>query len=297
MIAFRRPKETKALLDVLAQVPDLAVTVFVDKARTEPDKGRRRDVMEVIHESNARILEVLEPGVALGCRRSVESAVTTFLNEHGSGLILEDDLVPSFDFFDFGFWALREFVNTNAMMVSGRNELTTEVALRQGFEITTGGTWGWGTWLESWEKYSPTISAPTSENLSELSSWLKNLDPLTWNFLTAGLDAVNRGTLDTWDFQWAMSRLQNNGVSVNSPINLVENVGNSTQSTHNRMLRLDTFKLSPARWAPPPMTTLANGFLWPNEQYVGRKKPILETLTRVQAVARAKIIAAVDRTS
>ena len=266
----------------------MSVTVFVDKASTNADKTNRKEVWEVVQESKATISDVLEPRVALGCRGSVESAVTTFLNQYGSGLILEDDLIPSIDFFDFGFWALEEFVNTNAMMVSGRNEFTTEVALRQGFEITTGGTWGWGTWLESWEKYDPSISAPAQENLSELSLWLKNLDPLTWKFVVAGLDSVKRGRLDTWDFQWAMSRLQNNGVSVNAPFNLVENVGNSTQSTHNRMLRLDPFKLSEHRWAPPPKGELVNDFLWPNEQYARRKKPILETLTRVQAIARAK---------
>lgn len=293
MIAFRRPKETKDLLDILASVPDLSVTVFVDKANADSDLRYRRDVMEVVRNSRARISEVLEPSGPLGCRRAVESAVNSFLNQYGSGLILEDDLVPSLDFFKFGFWALDEFANTNAMMVSGRNELTTGTALRQGFEITTGGTWGWGTWLSSWEKYDPAISAPTLETMSDLSSWLKNNDRLTWEFLVAGLGSVNRGKIDTWDFQWAMSRLQNNGVSVNAPFNLVENVGNSAQSTHNRLSRLDPFKLSRNRWAQPPQRDRVENFFWPNKEYTRRKKPILETLTRAQAVARAKFLKSV----
>lgn len=291
VIAFRRPDETKFLLDRLSKISNLSVTVYVDNSRDFLIQRLRQEVLEVVDGTAANVIDIISPSEPMGCRRSVETAITEFLGKHGQGLVLEDDLVPSDDFFEFAFWALREFRGTNAMMISGRNEFSTLGARKRGYEITTGGTWGWGTWVESWEKYNSDIGIPSVEELSDLSMWLKSHDRLTWSFICAGVRLVESGKIDTWDFHWAMSRLQNGGVSINAPTNMVENVGHTKQSTHNTFRRKDPYKIADANYTTKDVVgNGAQGLLWPSKEYLLRPKSKFDVLAKSAAIIRSLML-------
>lgn len=291
VIAFRRPDETKQLLDILANRPEIKVDVFVDRPSTEADEDARSQVVEIASSSRASIINIDEPRDPLGCGGAVATAVSSFLARHGQGLILEDDLLPSDPFFDFGFWALDEFARSNALMVSGRNEFPTAAAMNRGYEITTGGIWGWGTWGWAWDKYDHQIKAPEKLEMSKLSSWLMENDPLTWHFLIAGISLVDAKKIDTWDFQWAISRLQNNGVSINAPLNLVENRGHTSKSTHNLLRSRDKFRSSDSIPRLEKNLEIDKNNLWPSLDYIKRPRALGESLVKYATVARGHYFA------
>ena len=291
VIAFRRPDETKQLLDILAKRPEIKVDVFIDKPSKNADEEARSQVLELASSSRASIINIDEPMNSLGCGGAVETAVSSFLARHGQGLILEDDLFPSTSFFDFGFWALDEFARTNALMVSGRNEFPTAAAMNRGYEVTTGGIWGWGTWDWAWGKYDPQIKVPEKHEMSKLSAWLMEKDPLSWHFLLAGIALVEAKKIDTWDFQWAISRLQSNGVSINSPVNLVENRGHTSKSTHNVLRSRDKYQLSDAILRLEQNLGINNNNLWPSLDYVRRPKALVEALVKSATVVRGNYYA------
>ncbi len=94
--------------------------------------------------------------------------------------------------------------------------------------------WGWATWRRVWNKYDVQIESwPKIKREGNLKKIFKNTkDVYYW---TSIFNNVYANKIDTWDYQWTLTCLINNFLSVMPSVNLITNIGFSqNDSTHTR---------------------------------------------------------------
>jgi hypothetical protein len=168
----------------------------------------------------------------LGCGIRVKSGLDWAFQKIEQAIILEDDCLPDLSFFRFCNELLERYRNDERVMqISGSNFLFG----RQGFEESYYFSsyplgWGWATWRRAWNHFD-----------FEMRSWSSGLNrfidkfekPSERAFWKATYDDL-RGRLDIWDYQWALTCIDRDGLCVTPATNLVENIGFGAGATHTK---------------------------------------------------------------
>lgn len=241
VIAYRRPNLTAALLRRLGEVyPGSQIWVFVDGPRGSDDAEAVRAVEAVVSafvdRTGARAK--FSPN-NLGCRQGVTAAIDWFFGQVDRGFILEDDCFPHSDFFRLGNFVLETYRDDfRVAQFSGRRQVPA-VRSRSGptpaFEFDyLGSTWGWATWASRWKYFDRELAHLGSLRSHERLVALHRLMPVRMAEIIRGYEAVAEGTLDTWDYPWAVSRLLRGGLSAVPAANLVVNRGYGDGATHTK---------------------------------------------------------------
>lgn len=235
MLVFNRPEETQRVFDAVKAARPARLYVAADGPR-----NHRPTDMDLSNRTRAVVSQVDWPcevrtlfrSQNLGCGPAVSSAISWFFEQEEMGIILEDDCLPSEDFFRFCREMLLHYKNDERIMqICGSN-------FQRGIKRGDGSyyfsmfsfIWGWATWRRAWEKYDFELNH--IETAAEL-----NLDYYTthralkryWRqiFLYSKKKAFN-----TWDYQWGLTILKHKGLCAVPNMNLVTNIGNTDNSTH-----------------------------------------------------------------
>lgn len=238
IVAFNRPDRVEALIEVLRDIRPTQVFLAVDGPRpghgSDGDLvGRTRKAAELIDwpcQVQTRFLTE-----NLGCGRAVSSAINWFFSIVDRGIILEDDVLPSPEFFDFCAELLERYRDDSRVFaISGCNFVPTGIPTQDAsyrFSALTH-VWGWATWRRAWEHYR-----------FDMRDWRSRL-PLgrRWKamggdiggfaYWTAVFDWMRWGRIDTWDYQWTLAQMASGGLTATSNANLVDNVGFREDATH-----------------------------------------------------------------
>lgn len=159
----------------------------------------------------------------LGCRRGVVAAIDWFFAHEPEGIILEDDVVPSSDFFRYCAEMLDRYRDVpRVMMVSGTNQLGAGVASSQYFFSSLGSIWGWASWRHAWRRYDGDMIGWNDALVGELG---RRHGAATARYLRHIFDFHRKHDVDTWDTQWMYTIQANNGLAVMPEANLIRNVG------------------------------------------------------------------------
>ncbi|XDD51557.1 glycosyl transferase [Leptospira sp. WS92.C1] len=167
----------------------------------------------------------------IGCRLAVSKGIDWFFENEEEGIILEDDCLPSEDFFRFCSIMLNEYRNhTRIMHISGTNFIPfiDKTEKRNIYFSRYPQVWGWATWRRAWKEY---LRDPDIWNQEAISPW-KNSPTQVQRFWKQHFGKAYAGNIDTWDFQWVYTLNILNAFAINPPINLVQNIGFGIQSSH-----------------------------------------------------------------
>ncbi len=177
-----------------------------------------------------------------GCGIGVSGAISWAFEKEDKMIIIEDDCVPSFSFFDFCNEMLWKYAaDPRIMHISGtRWNEEFEIKDCDYFYTKFGHIWGWATWKRAWQLYDYTMSDyPLFLEKKILNIALCNNAPLIkrWKFLFDHIYHLEKK--HTWDYQWQYAIFKHNGLSINSVKNLVTNIGeggthSSDDDMHNR---------------------------------------------------------------
>ena len=152
MIAFNRPEKTRRVFEAVTAAAPRRLYLAADGPRADVPSDRQRC------EQTRRVLEDvtwpcevtrLYQSDNLGCKRGVGAAIDWFLAHEESGVILEDDCLPTPDFFRFCAELLDLYRDApEVMMIGGHNPLGTwDRSLSDYlFSRRTTPIWGWATW-------------------------------------------------------------------------------------------------------------------------------------------------------
>lgn len=169
----------------------------------------------------------------LGCKAAVSSAIDWFFSNVDEGIILEDDILPSSDFFEFCESMLARYRDNEMIAhISGFNVLGSWRNRKQSWHFSHFGMiWGWATWKRSWKKYD--VGMKTWSDSSVQQRILQTYFPRRYRAARKLLyDNLYSGKIDTWDYQWTFARLLMEGYSVIPSVNLTMNIGFSEDATH-----------------------------------------------------------------
>lgn len=237
LLAFNRPEKTQRVFDAVRAAAPSRLYLAADGPRTDVPSDadsceRTRRVLDAVDWPCA-VRRLYQPN-NLGCKRGVGGAIDWFLAHEESGIILEDDCLPTPDFFWFCAELLERYRNDpEVMMIGGYNPFGTWDDSGTSYVFNRSAPfWGWATWRTAWARYDPAmIRWATPDGRALVRSRMR---PAAYRVARQRFDKVYDGRLDSWGFAWTFAILLHDGVSVWPTRNLVTNIGFDSEATHTR---------------------------------------------------------------
>ena len=167
LLAYNRPKETKIIIDYLIKLKVNQIYISIDG----PKKNSRDQILSqelnFIIKSYKKI-KINKLNKNFGCKIAVEKGIKWFFKNVESGIILEDDCIPSKSFFVFCDKLLIKYKNSNVKVISGNNFLNNNIKIKEHYYFSRfNHCWGWATWKRAWLLYD-SKNEKTGKNLKKL---------------------------------------------------------------------------------------------------------------------------------
>jgi hypothetical protein len=234
---YNRPKHTQKTLDSLvrnglASRSDLFI--FSDAPRSESAAQDVQDVRQLVSGAGGfRSITITERKKNLGLANSVIDGVTQVCKKFGRVIVMEDDLLTSADFLSFMNEALERYAREpRVFSISGFN-----FALRppegygyDAFSSYRSSSWGWGTWLDRWQKADWDVIGYETFRADRKRRQLFNRGG---DDLAGMLDMQMAGQLDSWAIRWAYTHFSCAGLAMLSTSAKVYNIGLDGSGIHS----------------------------------------------------------------
>jgi len=236
LLIFNRPELTERIFQAIAEARPRTLYVVGDGPRPDrPDEAdrcqRARRVVERINWPCELVTNYAQTN--LGCKRRVASGLTWVFEQAPEAIVLEDDCLPHPTFFRYCDELLERYrEDERVTAICGAN-------FQQGPQRMIGSyyfsrylhVWGWAGWRRAWRHYD--VELLRWPALRE-GGWLKDLLDLQdeADYWTAIFDAVHRGEIDTWDYQWLFASWVEGGLCILPRVNLISNLGFGSDATH-----------------------------------------------------------------
>lgn len=235
LLAFNRPEATRRVMGALRQQRPARLLVAVDGPRREvpEDCAAVAQVREIVDQVDWPCeVSTRFSDTNLGCRYGPESAITWAFEQVDRAVVLEDDCVPTADFFRFSAELLERFADDQRIMgIGGHRWEFPDVAEGPSYFFSRyAATWGWATWADRWRRVDRALSDwPTVRT----SRWLADLlaDPWATQYWTGVFDQMMEGR-DAWDYAVQYSLWRSDGLWVRPSVGMIQNIGFGPDATH-----------------------------------------------------------------
>lgn len=241
LFVFNRPVHTRRTLEALAnaELADESILyIYADGPRVdvyETDFYRIAEVRKVIRERRwCKEVFIIESTVNKGLANSIIEGVTQQLNEHGTVIVLEDDLVIAKGFLKYMNEALVKYEGERKVMqVCGYQFPIGVNAGQAAFFLPITASWGWATWKRAWTLFDP--GAQGYENLKTDPELAKQFDLNgTIKYTDMLIDQMERKNISSWAIRWWWAVFKSGGISLFPDSSLVDNVGFGKDATHTK---------------------------------------------------------------
>ena len=192
-----------------------------------------------------------------GCKYAPPEAITWFFSHVPSGIILEDDCIPSADFLRFASDLLVRYADNERIgMITGNNHYGFQTDKNCSYHFTSFvSIWGWASWRRAWELYDVDMK-PYISDLASIRARIGHSERFRaywWRYVEAVLNGQN-----TWDVQWGVALLANNKLTIRPKCNLVANIGFTPDSTHTSSYEFDSARYTQTGKLDFPLVHPAN---------------------------------------
>ena len=239
LFAFNRPDFTRQVMEQIRVYAPPVVFLIQDGARqgVASDLTGTSEVRQILESVDWECqIHRIYADANMGLLIRFDSALKQVFSIVDRCVILEDDVMPSQDFFRFAAAALDDFqADKRIGMISGYCETSNKQPLLRRHLSRKPKVWGWATWSDRLVGYDP------NENEFANRSMASNF----WNLRRRGFSIqesfawpirMNRALrIRTWDYQWAFHVLSRFGYSLASSTNLIKNLGFGATSTNTSL--------------------------------------------------------------
>lgn len=169
----------------------------------------------------------------LGCKKRVCSGLEWVFQHEDRAIILEDDVVPSKDFFFFCQDLLEYYKNDNRVMMITGHKRAPEYYIESHYTFSNYcSIWGWATWKRAWDKNDPDMTQWPALKKNKVLKKIYGQDVALR--LTREIDMVYKGELNSWAYPWQLSKIVHGGVEIVPSDNLIQNIGmGGEDATHS----------------------------------------------------------------
>jgi len=237
-IVFNRPETTIRVLEQIRQVKPAQLFVVADGPRSDhPDDDKKcQTVREIISSGvdwDCKLITLFREE-NLGCGRGPSEAISWFFDQVETGIILEDDCIPSQSFFYFCQYCLNKYKDSDQVMhIGGNNFQVKKWTNASYFYSAYPHIWGWATWRRAWAHYKFDMSNISEKELAEtIGQYFTHGHKEGWLRHFVDITLMNIKDNSAWDYQWMFCIMKHKGLSVYPNVNLVKNIGFGPDATH-----------------------------------------------------------------
>lgn len=234
---FNRPDTFKYVFDAVKQAKPSKLFLSCDGART----GNKDDEKNMA--ACQRIAEDIEwecevhtnySKENLGCGMRMYSGISWAFEYVDRLIILEDDCVPSQDFFPFCAELLEKYKEDNRIyMINAMNHLIRYDETPNSYFFGPGCCWGWATWKRAWKQMDFQMKFMDDEYSMRC---VERKNPFHKNAYKEGKDRksiLNSGKkLSSWTYQSGMAAALESQMAIIPSVNLITNIGLTANSEH-----------------------------------------------------------------
>jgi hypothetical protein len=241
LIIFNRPKFTERVVKAISRARPEKLFVVADGPRENHPEDKQkceeaRAVIDQIEWPCEIVKDYAEKN--LGCGLRPATGITAALAQVDRAIILEDDCIPSEEFFPYCDELLERYKDDyRVMQVCGANQLVDQSNLPFSYYFSRNiiCLGGWATWTRAWQFYDIEVKSwPKLKGNPWFEEILQNDRALKHYVDNLGKSYEGKGNVDYWDYQWQFSVWSQHGLSIMPVQNLVTNIGFCEDSTHTK---------------------------------------------------------------
>ncbi len=249
LMSYRRPKNTKLILNLLKKYNQKKIIVFNDglkkKEHSINHKKTRQNILEFKKKNK---LKIIFPKKNLTQKNNLPFALNEVFKKYDRIIILEDDCIPNKSFFKFCNSLLEIYKHDNRIsQISGNNFLNFKNFKRRNndsyfFSMFTS-SWGWATWKNRWQNYYDSDLKIWPKIKKE--KWLSDvfINKKSVDFWTKAFDRRHKLLDDDWDRPWTFSNIINNRLNIFPNKNLISNIGEDNMALHSNPKKWNNLNL------------------------------------------------------
>jgi len=297
-LIFNRPDTTKQVFQQIrkARPPRLYVAADGPRKNNPTDFEKCTKAREIATNVDWECeVRTLFQENNIGCGPGPVTGISWFFKNEEYGIILEDDCNPSLSFFPFCEELLDKYKCDNRIFhINGNNFGANEEKFYTSNYSYHFGTmpqaWGWASWRRAWRNFDWEISnldeVQSNEYLSKVFSNNKHFKRQLQRW-----KLVERGRIDTWDFQWQFSVISNHGLTIVPKLNLISNIGFGEDATHTHSTNSDKSSISAKEISFPithPITVIPDEKLdrWFQERMLGPTSIYKRVKNKLRSIRR-----------
>lgn len=246
IVAHRRLETTQRVARAVLESAGAAdVWVWVDGPRDSLEASQTREVANLLRSQPwPGSFQIIEHPENHGVAFAVPRAVDWVLKSRSDVVVLEDDCLPTPEFFTFAHEMLDRFrKDLRVGIVSGTRIVEPQMSMLghpcnfSSFPLI----WGWATWADRWDRYSHDIRGWRSAfGVRDLQRQGGVVHAWDWYRLFNSVATENPWS---WDYQLTYMLWRWHQIAVVPGVDLVENIGFGALASHT--------SIKPA-WAPQP---------------------------------------------
>ena len=236
IIVFNRKQLAEKMLCCLERIRPEKLFVISDGAREQiPGEKEKVEAVRALFDQVSWPCEIYRnyADENMGCDSRVPTGIDWVFEHVDQAIILEDDCIPSDDFFSYAEGMLERYRDDpRVMMIAGSNYM-------QGYKIrdcccfsARVYTWGWATWKRAWDCYSGDPSV--WKQIRRDGTLAKTYPPRIRHFVTKELDYYYERGNCPWDYLWWVSCMKEGGLCAVPQVNLISNEGFGEDATHTQ---------------------------------------------------------------
>ncbi len=282
-IIFNRPDTSERVFSEIRKARPEKLYLISDAARKgrpeEEEKVRKcRETVEGMIDWDCEVKKDYAKE-NLGCKIRVSSGISWVLENEEETIVIEDDVVPSGQFFPFMQQMLNEYRDDpEIMMVSGTN-LIKDYTIPGDYTFSYfSSIWGWGTWRRAWSRFYDVNMKDWEEEKNRKALRSVYNDPLSWWLFKREADRVFYGGKDTWDLQWDYCRMKQGALGIVPKHNMVNNIGfDREDATHTTDRSFEDFSYGEMHIPCDLITPIKEDILYDRaylKKYMGIRKVI-----------------------
>lgn len=240
VFVYARPDHTKSTIEALAKnklAHETEVYIYSDAAKNEnaiENVNVVRAYLDTLTDRRIfKSVKIIKSQKNKGLAKSVIDGVNEITEQYGEVIVVEDDLISSYDFLQYMNEALTFYKKDEEIWsISG---YTFDVDIPKEYKSDVylsyrGCSWGWATWKDRWNKvdwnvkdYSQFIS--NKKMRSQLNRGGRDMADM--------LDAQMQGKIDSWAIRWCYTQSVLNMLTIYPVVSRIKNIGLDGSGTHS----------------------------------------------------------------
>ena len=232
IIAYRRTAEIEKILQECKNNNVNKIYVALDGPKDGNTNGEIdniviRQIVANYQENYSGEIKTLFRDQNVGCAASVLSACDWAFENEEFVIVLEDDCIPSRDFFKFAQDSIKVLDSDSNIWLACGTQFAPREILNDSWSLSSYALiWGWVTSQSKWKEISSAIRSgnPIPKQVG-ISPW----ERIYWNH---GSRRAYSGWKDVWDTILLQQMIANNKYAVLPHEPLITNVGNDSFATH-----------------------------------------------------------------